>query len=230
MTKMKKKRYRDRSKAFDASDLLEITKTLSSSLEPQKVLNLIIERAIRNTGATSGSLILIDKSRSILNIEVARGFTDKIIEETKLKIGEGITGWVAKNGKPLLVNEVSKDKRYININSKIKSELAVPLILEDEVIGVINVDSEKINAFRTDHLNFLTTLATFSAQVIYNAQLYDTVKTYSEELTTLLHVGQIISSSLDLEEVLGLIAENTSQLMKAKLCSIMLFDERKGEL
>jgi len=230
MSTRMKKRHRNKFQEFGSSDLLEITRTLSSTLEPQKVLKLIIERAINNTGATSGSLILIDKVSSILNIEVARGFTDKIIEETKLKIGEGITGWVAKNAEPLLINDVSKDERYVSINEKIKSELAVPLILEDEVIGVINVDSESINAFSADHLNFLTTLATFSAQVIYNAQLYDTVKTYSEKLTALLHVGQSISSSLDLEEVLALIVEEAALLMKAKLCSIMLFDELKGEL
>lgn len=227
---MKKKKSLNTSHVFDAENLLEITKTLSSSLEPRKVLDLIMERAIGSTQATSGSLILIDKASSILNIEVARGFTDKIVGDTKLKIGEGITGWVAKKAKPLLIGDVSKDKRYIKINEKIKSELAVPLILEDEVIGVINVDSERMNAFSMDHLNFLTTLATFSAQLIYNAQLYDTVKTYSEELTALLHVGQSISSSLDLGEVLELIVEEASILMKSKLSSIMLLDERTGEL
>jgi len=94
--------------------LYELFQSISSTLEPKEALNLIIDAAVKITGATSGSLILVDWKKQILNIEVSRRFV-KHIGDIKLRVGEGITGWVAKTGQPVLVRDVSKDPRYVQV-------------------------------------------------------------------------------------------------------------------
>ena len=171
------------------TELYSLSRVISSTLEPQEVLNLIIDAAVKITRATTGSLMLIDTDSGVLNIEVARGFPPRVISETKLKIGEGVTGWVAKEGKPLLVPDVTKDGKYVKIDKDVKSELAVPLVLEDEVVGVVNVDSVRTSAFTHEDLELLSTLAGQSAKVIQNAKLYEALKRKVEELSALFEIG-----------------------------------------
>ncbi len=204
--------------------LYELFNSITSALKPKKALNLIIDAAVRITGATNGSLILVDWEKRVLNIEVSRGFA-KPIKGVKLKVGEGITGWVAEHGKALLISDVSDDLRYVPVNEKIKSELAVPLLLEDQLIGVLNVDSTRSNAFTTEDLDLLTLLSKQSAQVIQNGQLFDTANRKIEELSTLIKINKTIASSLDLDKTLRQIVERTARLMNSALCSIMLVSE-----
>lgn len=212
------------------TELYSLSRIISSTLEPQEVLNLIIDAAVKITKATTGSLMLIDKDSGVLNIEVARGFSRRIVSKTKLKVGEGITGWVAKEGKSLLAPDVTKDAKYVKIDKNIKSELAVPLILEDEVIGVVNVDSTRASAFTNEDMEMLFTLASQSAKVIQNAQLYETLKKKVEELSALFEIGKIITGTLNLEKVLEIIVEKVSSLMNTKVSSLMLLDSDKDEL
>ncbi|MFH2011356.1 MAG: GAF domain-containing protein [Pseudomonadota bacterium] len=212
------------------TELYNLSRVISSTLEPQEVLNLIIDAAVKITKATTGSLILVDRDSGILNIEVARGFPPRVVSDTKLKIGEGITGWVAKEGKSVLVPDVTEDERYVKIDKDVKSELAVPLVLEDEVIGVINVDSNKKAAFNQEDMELLFTLASQSAKIIQNAKLYETLKWKVEELSALFDIGKVITGTLNLEEVLGAIVEKASHLMKTKVSSLMLLNPAGDEL
>jgi len=212
------------------TELYNLSRVISSTLEPQEVLNLIIDAAVKITKATTGSLMLIDRDSGILNIEVARGFPPRVVGDTKLKIGEGITGWVAKQGKPVLVPDVTRDKRYIKIDKDVKSELAVPLILEDEVIGVVNVDSTRASAFTQEDMELIFTLASQSAKIIQNAKLYETLKWRVEELSALFDIGKVITETLNLEKVLETIVEKASHLMNTKVSSLMLLNSGGDEL
>ncbi|MFH1623684.1 MAG: GAF domain-containing protein [Pseudomonadota bacterium] len=212
------------------TELYSLSRVISSTLEPQEVLNLIIDAAVKITKATTGSLMLIDRNSGVLNIEVARGFPPKVVSDTKLKIGEGITGWVAKEGKSVLVADVTKDDRYVKIDKDIKSELAAPLILEDEVIGVVNVDSTTLSAFTREDMELLFTLASQSAKIIQNAKLYETLKRRVEELSALFEIGKVITGTLNLEKVLEIIVEKVSYLMNTKVSSLMLLNSDGNEL
>ena len=181
--------------------LYELFQSISSTLDPKKALNLIIDAAVKITEATSASLCLVDWDKKILNIEVSRGFV-KHIGELKLKVGEGITGWVAKTGKSLLVKDVSLDSRYVQVKEDIKSELAVPLMIDGKLIGVVNVDSNKLNAFDIEDLELLILLSKQSAQEIQNGQLFDTVRRKVEELSTLIEINKTITSTFSLDIIL----------------------------
>lgn len=160
-------------KASRLNALFEIGKALNSTLKLEDLLNLIIDKAIEVTNASSGSIMLCDRKEDVLVIRSARGLSAQVMKNTRLKIGEGVTGWVAKKGKSLLVPDVKKDERYRSVNEKVKSELAVPMILEGEVIGVINVDHYELNAFTCWDMETLSTLASAAVVALRNAELFE---------------------------------------------------------
>ena len=152
--------------------LFEIGKAMTSTLELQKLLDLIIDKAIQLISATSGSLILIEEGTDVLIIKSARGLQPDAPEKIKLKFGEGITGLVAKTGKSIREGDVSKNPNYITALKEVKSELAVPMILEGKTIGVINVDSTRLNAFSSQDEELLSTLSSHATVAINNAKLF----------------------------------------------------------
>lgn len=89
----------------------------------------------------------------------------QILRETRLKIGQGITGMAASTGRAKLVNDVSKDPDYIQVKEEIKSELVAPMIVEDGIIGVISLDSNRLNAFSAEMLEIVSVLANQAAQI-----------------------------------------------------------------
>jgi signal transduction histidine kinase len=204
--------------------LYELFRTISSTLDPQKALDLIIDAAVKITGASSGSLCLVDWQKGVLDIEVSRGFIQPLLD-LKLKVGEGITGWVAKTGEALLVGDTAKDSRYVEVKQDIKSELAVPLTIDGKLIGVVNVDSVELNAFDIEDLELLTLLSKQSALMIENARLFDTVQRKVKELTTLIEISKTVASTLALDKALNEIVERAAKLMDSKLCAVRLLSD-----
>lgn len=206
----------------------KLIQSLSGAQEPKILLDKILDAAVTFTGATTGSIILIDKATEELSIEAARGLADRIVKATRLKIGKGITGWVAEHKKVLRVDDVREDKRYVSLSKNIKSELAAPLILDDEVIGVINVDSTKISAFNDDDSFAIETLATLSSRVIADALIHDRLKRRSKQLETLVRIGSNLASIVSVDKILEQVTSAAADLIRARLVAVRLLDE-KGE-
>ncbi|MCG3147885.1 MAG: Adaptive-response sensory-kinase SasA [Verrucomicrobiae bacterium] len=209
--------------------LTRVSRVINSSLEPATVLDLVLREAVELMKATSGSLVLIDPHTQLLEIEVAIGLSDEA-RQLKLAIGRGVTGWVAKTGQPLRLADVSTDPRYISVRNDIRSELAVPLLLEGQLIGVLNVDSTRQNAFSQAEEDLLVALANQAAQVIHNSWLYEAVAHNARKLEALFHVAQSINSSLNLEDVLKRVTAAACRLMETKVCSLMLLNADRDQL
>jgi signal transduction histidine kinase len=203
--------------------LARVDRVFNSSLEPERVLDLILREAVNVMRATSGSLVLIDPHTQLLEIAVAIGLNKKS-RRLKLPIGRGVTGWVAKTGKPLRVPDVTVDPRYVTVRRGVRSELAVPLIVEDQLIGVLNVDSTRRSAFRAADEELLVALANHAAQIIHNSWLYAAVAQKASQLESLLGVAQSTIASLDVEEILQRVAREACRLMDSKLSSLMLLN------
>ena len=212
------------------STLDELNRVIASTLDSNEVLGHVIKTAVEVTGATSGSLLLIDPEDDTLSIRVARGYTEEAMRNIRLRVGEGVTGWVAQHHAPLLVPDVTTERRYINVDEAIRSELAVPLIVEGETLGVVNVNSAEVGAFTQADLELLIMLTSQSAQVIRNARLFDTIRQRAEELSALFTVGKSIAGTLNLERVLHQVVEEAARLMNTKICSLMLLTEDGVEL
>ena len=206
--------------------LYQVGSVIHSTLEPQTALSLIAREAARLMGASSCSVILVNPTTGFLEIEASEGLSD-IARGLKLRIGEGLTGWVAQNGKPARVGDVAEDKRYIMLRAEVRSELAVPLEVSGEVRGVLNVDSDRLNAFTADDQDLLESLAAQAARVIQNTWLFEQLRLKARLLESLASVSRTINSALNLDEVLQTITRDAAVLMQAKMCSLMMLDDTR---
>lgn len=163
----------------ELESLLEVVQKINEESHPGRVLSTILEHAIARTGATSGSLIFVDSIRKKLKILAQQGLPPNIEKSLVLDIGQGITGWVAREKKPLLVEDVRKDPRYVCAKEEVRSELAVPIFFAGEVVGVLNVDHRELRAFQETHLRFLSTLAGLIAAKL--SLVFQTLKSQGEE-------------------------------------------------
>ena len=204
--------------------LYQVSKVIHSTLEPNQVLRLIVNEAVRVMRASSGSIALINPTTQLLEIQAARGIPAPAAE-LRLRMGEGITGWVARTGRPARVGDVRSDSRYVPIRPDVRSELAVPLEVNGEIRGILNVDSERVEAFTSADQELLAELADQAAKVIHNTWLYEQLRLKARLFESLISVGHTINSALDLDDALRVITREASLLMEAKMCSLLLLDE-----
>ena len=208
--------------------LYQVSKVIHSTLDQQEALDLIVREAVGLVNATSGSVVLINPIDGFLEIQAAHGLDAGA--KLKLRVGEGITGWVAQQGKSAIVPDVSADKRYVPVHEHTRSELAVPLEINGVLSGVVNVDSDKPSAFDENDLALLTELASQAALVIHNAFLYEKSLIRANLFESLITVGQAINSAVDLDEALAAITREAASLMNAKTCALQLLDESSSHL
>jgi signal transduction histidine kinase len=203
--------------------LYRVSQVIHSTLEPNRALELILEQAVELTRASSGSVALLNPTTGLLEIQVARGLPAAGVR-LKLRLGEGITGWVARHGRTARVGEVSKDPRYVRVRARARSELAVPLEVADEVRGVINVDSDRAQAFTEEDESLLEELSAQAAAVIQNTWLYEQLRLKARLFESLVKVGQTINSALNVGDALRLITREACQLMDARMSALLLLD------
>jgi signal transduction histidine kinase len=201
--------------------LYKISNIVNTTLEPQEVLRLLLLEVVRITNATSGSIALVDHRRGILNIETAVNIPPKIWKRLKLELGVGVTGYVAWTGKPLRVEDVEKDPHYVRLKADIRSEMALPMILEGKVIGVINVDSTRPAAFTEDDEDLGMAVANQSVKVLETARLHAALKRQAQELETLFSVGRTLIQPGPLEDLLERTVEESLRALNGKICVLM---------
>ena len=206
--------------------LHQVSNVIHSSLDAAEALKLILGEAVRLMRASSGSVVLFNPTSRFLEIEASHGLPPAAAA-LKLRLGEGITGWVAKQGKPARVGDVAYDPRYVMVLPNVCSELAVPLEVNCEVRGVLNVDSDEPNAFSEDDEQLLQDLALQAARVIRNTWLYEQICVKARLFESLIHVGQTIGSALHLDDALRVITREACVLMDAKMCSLLMLDETR---
>lgn len=158
-------------KAKKLEAIFEIGRALNEERAPSVLFQLIVDRATGLMGATSGSMILVDRDTGVLRIEAERGLGSRIKDEMRLRIGEGITGWVARDGEPVLVPDVRLDPRYVEASADVRSEMAVPVKWGNDVVGVINLDHQEPCAFTEEDLELLTAFANAAAIALKNAKI-----------------------------------------------------------
>jgi response regulator RpfG family c-di-GMP phosphodiesterase len=214
--------------------LFEVSRELSSAKEFNELLEKIMDVALKIMDAEFSSLWLLDKKGDELICKAAYGVQTKFIEKRKMKIGEGITGYVAETGKPLIVDDLSKEPRYKNPlkrEVKLKNELSVPLKVKGKIIGVLNVfNKREVEEFTKDDLQTLSQIAGQIAISIENSHLYEEQKNKLLETEFLHNLGKQLITMIDLEDILLFVVEKTKEIFKASSVSILLLDEEKNVL
>ena len=152
--------------------LLEVGKSLSSTLELEEVLKRIIQSVKLVVTCDAVGIFLVDKKTQEVEQFEIEGYDPTLEADLNLKIGQGLIGWVAKTGEPVIVPDVRKDERYINARLATRSEMVVPIKTDGKVLGVFNLESNQLNAYAQEDLELLTAFASQAAVAIERARLH----------------------------------------------------------
>ncbi len=168
---------------------------LSPHLDLPTRLERVVELAMKLLNADRGSILLVDESGEELEVVAALGM-DGEFSKRKMRIGEGISGWVAAHREPLILHDAISDPRFQGINPNIRSAMAIPLTVDDRLIGVLNVSTFDEDRFDQEDLRYLTAFGDFAAIAIENSLLFDNLLKRKEEIDKELSMASRIQKSI----------------------------------
>jgi sigma-B regulation protein RsbU (phosphoserine phosphatase) len=205
--------------------LVRLADTLNTTLD----LKTLLERTASLVRAVIDyrifAILLVNDRTHDLRMRFQIGHKPEA-ERMRIRMGQGIVGEVAQNRQPMLVNDVTQASNYINVNPDVRSELAVPLITKNRMIGVIDIQAEQPNYFKPEHLHLLTLTASRIAGAIENARLYTRVARQAQTLQMLNEISREITSILDPDELLQRVGELVRRVIDYQMFSIWLVNER----
>ena len=207
--------------------LAEIGEEVNASLDLDEVLARSAALIKRHIDYEIFGVLLTEGGGSYLKHRFAIGYPQNLAENLRIPFGQGITGTAAATGHPVRVGDTAHDERYINAIDHVRSELAVPLMLQGKVIGVLDVQSRHPEYFTPDQQRILTLLGSRLAVAIENARLFEKVRLQAETLLLLNEVSRETSSILDVEELLRRAAEQIKRVIDYQILSLMLYDEEQ---
>ena len=170
------------------------------------------------------AILLLNEKTQELRIRFNVGYKRELADKIRIKMGEGVTGLAAQHREAMLVGDVTTDPRYISGVADVRSELAVPLVVKNKVIGVSDIESPQPNHFTEEHKRLLTLIASRMAVGIENARLYTRTTRQARTLLLLNEIARELTSILNLDELLKRIAELLIRLINYQMFSILLVD------
>ena len=210
--------------------LLEVADVVNTTLDLDTTLRRVAELVRRVIDYEIFAILLLNEKAQELRIRFQVGYAREVAERVKIKIGEGVTGLAAQRGEAILVNDVSKHPEYISAAPNVRSELAIPLIVKNRVIGVLNIEAHEIGHFTEEHKRLLTLIASRMAVGIENARLYTRTTRQARTLLLLNEIARELTSILNVDELLKRIAELLSRLIDYQMFSILLVDSAGEKL
>jgi sigma-B regulation protein RsbU (phosphoserine phosphatase) len=207
--------------------LTEIGEGVNSSLDLDEVLARTAALIKRHIDYEIFGVLMVEGGGAYLKHCFSIGYPRDLVENLRVPIGQGITGTAAATGHSVRVSDTSKDDRYIAAIENVRSELAVPLMLQGKCVGVLDIQSRHPDYFTPEQQSILTLLASRLAVAIENARLYQKERTQAETLLLLNEVGRETSSILDVEELLRRAAEQIKRVIDYQILSLMLYDEKQ---
>src|SRR5947209_11516569 len=158
------------------------------------------------------------------------GYPREVAERMRVKVGQGVTGRAAQLREAVLVDDVTKEEGYINALPNVRSELAVPLIVKNRLIGVIDIEAREPGYFTDEHRRLLTLIGSRMAVGIENSQLYTRTTRQARTLLLLNEIARELSSILNVDQLLKRIAELLNRIIDYQMFSILLVDESGEKL
>jgi sigma-B regulation protein RsbU (phosphoserine phosphatase) len=186
-------RIRTDAQAFET--LAEIGRDVAAVLDVDELFARIAQSMRRLIDYRTFGIWLLNEDRGELEVKLAVKYGDQIALR-RISLGEGLVGYAALHKEAVLVADVSQDPRYINVVPDVRSELAIPMLLKDRCIGVLDLESPELDAFTKRDVEILTLLASQAAVAIENARLYETVRANEVRLEKEMHFAQRVQSAL----------------------------------
>lgn len=204
--------------------LLEVADVVNTTLDLESTLRRVAELVRKVIDYEIFAILLLNERTQELRMRFQVGYPREVAERTRVKVGQGVTGRAAQLRQAVLVDDVSKAEGYINALPNVRSELAIPLIVKNRVIGVINIEARDPGYFTEEHKRLLTLIASRMAVGIENAQLYTRTTRQARTLLLLNEISRELTSILNLDQLLKRIGELLSRLIDFQMFSILLLD------
>jgi len=211
----------------DVAYLMQLADALNTTLDLETLLKRTAELVQAVIPYRIFAILLVNDRTREMRVRFQIGHTMQV-ERLHIPMGRGVVGQVALTRQPVLLNDVTAAESYVEVNPGVRSELAVPLIAKNRLIGVLDIESEQTGYFRPEHLRLLTLTASRIAQAIENARLYARVSRQAQTLTVLNEISAELTSILELDPLLERVGQLLRRLIDYQMFSILLLDE-KGE-
>ncbi len=218
-------RFRERAELLDF--LLDVSSATSETLDLDRILANVAEIVKDVVPYDLFAILLYSEKRAGLRILHSIGHREEVIKSLVIPLGEGITGLAASRREPILIPDVRKAPEYLNALDAVRSELAVPMVARGKLVGVIDLQSTRLNAYNQQDRALVMLIATRVAVSIDNARLYRRVERQNRTLRTLAHLSREFGSILALDELLGKIAKTIHAMVNFDAFSILLVDQQK---
>lgn len=210
--------------------LVEVSDVLNTTLELDTLLHRVAEVVKRVIDYEVFAILLLNERTQELRFRFQIGHQPEVVNKIRVKIGEGVTGRAVKERRSILVNDVARETEYIKAVAHVRSELAVPLITKNRVIGVIDIEAPQPGYFKEEHARLLTLIASRIAVSIENARLYSRVLRQANTLALLNEISRELTSILNLDQLLKRIGDLLLEIIDYQMFSILLLDETRQKL
>jgi phosphoserine phosphatase RsbU/P len=210
--------------------LFALGREVTSVLDLGELLQKIPQLIARLTNFQAFACYLLDPKHGELTIAYAVGYPEDVVRTLRVKVGHGLVGAAVEEGRPILVNDVHDDARYVEAVPGSKAELVVPLRRKGRVIGALNLLSQEAGQFTTADEEMLRQFGAHVAVAIENARLFEHEREYTSTLETLAEVGREFGAILNLDELLTRIATLTRRVIDYRTFGILLLNDETGEL
>ena len=204
--------------------LLEVADVVNTTLDLDTTLRRVAELVRKVIDYEIFAILLLNERAQELRFRFQVGYPKHVADRIRIKVGEGITGRAAQQREPVLVADVKKEDGYIEAVANVRSELAIPLIVKNRVIGVIDIEARQPGYFKEEHKRLLTLIASRMAVGIENARLYTRTTRQARTLLLLNEIARELTSILNLDQLLQRIADLLSRLIDYQMFSILLLD------
>jgi sigma-B regulation protein RsbU (phosphoserine phosphatase) len=210
--------------------LLEVADVVNTTLDLETTLKRVAELVRKVIDYEIFAILLLNEQLQELYVRFHVGYPPGVAERVRLKVGQGISGRAAQTRQAVLVPDVTQDDSYIEALQNVCSELAVPLIVKNRVIGVIDIEAREKGYFTEEHKRLLTLIGSRMAVGIENARLHTRITRQARTLLLLNEIARELSSILNLDELLKRVAELLNRLIDYQMFSILLLDQSGEKL
>jgi phosphoserine phosphatase RsbU/P len=204
--------------------LLEVADVVNTTLDLETTLRRVAELVRKVIDYEIFAILLLNEPRQELYVRFHVGYPPGVAERLRVKVGHGITGRAALTRQAVLVADVIEENSYIEAVPNVHSELAIPLIVKNRLIGVIDIEAREKGYFTEEHKRLLTLIASRMAVGIENARLHTRITRQARTLLLLNEIARELTSILNLDELLKRIAELLNRLIDYQMFSILLVD------
>lgn len=201
--------------------LHHITTTVASGTTLEEALESAVNGLQVTLGGDRVIILLADREKKTLEVKAAMGYSEDITN-LKVNVGTGVIGWAAAHRRPLRVKDVSTDPRYLEISSNTRSELAIPLVYRNELLGVLNVESEQTDAYTENEEEMLGTLGGSLAAIIANARLLEQIRLQVERERLVYEVSSKIRRSTDIQSIMMTTASEITRITGARYAKLQI--------